>query len=343
LNLPKPDVIKSFDIGSSWIACQLAAVTGNSSKVLAGIYNPYVFKWYYATESLPFWEAKKLYVNNFLENIPANARLFCGVDQIEELEEVHRRQGMLWPIPIDTREFDTAARKPKWGKIVSVGRLSPMKEYNFYMIDVIRALRDKGHDVTWSVYGTGEYESQMRERIKELDLGGSISMQGTVPYRCFRQVLADAYVFVGMGTSVLEAALFKVPNVNALAYDRKGMTTGSVYQFPRGSIGPGSKSPANLKVVDEIERILLLSPAEYRAEEERVGSHVEVHEMKCSMNRFLQLVRDADPIEVKKSLYLTNYPLWFLRRVMKRLVRPREIGHPASTLPATMANTGRPS
>jgi len=61
----------------------------------------------------------------------------------------------------------------------------------------------------------------------------------------------------------------------------------------------------------EIERILLLSPAEYRAEEERVGSHVEVHEMKCSMNRFLQLVRDADPIEVKKSLYLTNYPLWF--------------------------------
>jgi glycosyltransferase involved in cell wall biosynthesis len=340
--IERPDIIKGFELESAWIACLLAAIIKGNPKVIAGIYNPLVFRWYYAPKSLPLWDANRLYLHNYLKHIPANARLFCGIDQIEELEEVHQQKGVLWPIPLETTQFEPALRKPKWGKIVSIGRLSPMKEYNLYMIDVVKTLRDRGHDVTWSVYGTGEYETTMRERIRKAGLEQFISMEGTAPYARFRKVLEDAYVFVGMGTSILEAALFKVPNVNALGYDREGMTTGPVYRFPRGSIGPGIHAPTNLKVVDEIERILRLSPAEYRAEEDRVGSHVEVHEMKRSMNDFLQLVRDAGPIKIKKSLYLTNYPLWFLRCVMKRLVRPREISHPGSTRPVTTANAGQP-
>jgi hypothetical protein len=341
LQIPKPDVIKSFDIGSSWIACQLAAITANNCKVIAGMYNPLVFKWYFAPDSLRPWEAKSIYLKNYLNNFPENTRLFCGIDQVEELEDVHNLTGTLWPIPIDTTQFEPALRKPEWGKIVSIGRLSPMKEYNLYMIDVVRDLRARGYNVSWSVYGEGEYKAEMLEQIKKNDLEDVIFLKGTVPYAQFRKVLEDAYVFVGMGTSVLEAALFQVPNVNAIAYDRKGMTTGPVYKFPRGSIGPGTKTPANLKVVDEIERILRLSPAEYQSEEKRVGSHVEVHEMECSMNHFLRLVRDADPVKIHKSLYLKNYPLWFLRRVMKGLVRTKEIGHPTSTPAVTTADVGR--
>ncbi|MDD5141087.1 MAG: glycosyltransferase family 4 protein [Verrucomicrobiales bacterium] len=332
LNLPNPDVIKSFDIGSSWIACQLAAITGSNSKVLAGIYNPYVFKWYYATESLHFWDPKKLYVNNFLENIPANARLFCGVDQIEELEEVHRRQGVLWPIPIDTREFDAATRKPKWGKIVSVGRLSPMKEYNLYMIEVVKELTDRGHDVSWMVYGTGEYEAPMREAIKKHGLERAITLAGAVPYKCFWQVLEDAYVFVGMGTANLEASLFKVPNVTAVAYDRDGLTWGPVHRLPQGSLGHVSSSPPTLKVVDEIERILRLDPSDYAAEQESVYNHVQVHSIGASMERFIELVREATPIKQKKSLYCANYLFWFLRRALKRKSDVPAGHHPMSIL-----------
>ena len=343
LNLPKPDVIKGFDIGSSWIACQLAAIMANNCKVVAGIYNPLTFKWYYVPDPLRPWEAKSIYLRNYLDNVPENARFFCGIDQIEELDEIHHQKGVLWPIPIDTTQFEPASRKPQWGKIVSVGRLSPMKEYNLYMIDVVKALRDRGHDVTWSVYGTGEYETTMRDQIRKAGLEQFIFMEGTVPYARFRKVLEDAYIFVGMGTSILEAAMFKVPNVSANAYDRQGLTFGPVYNFPPGSIGPGIRCPANLKVIDEIERILCLSLTEYRAEEERVRSHAKVHEMESSMNDFLQLVRDAEPIKIRRSLYLANYPLWFIRRLMKRLVRPRDVGHPnpvPSVVPPVTTGSG---
>ena len=150
--------------------------------------------------------------------------------------------------------------------------------------------------------------------------------------------MEDAYVFVGMGTAILEAALFKVPNVNALAYDREGITHGSVYRFPPGSIGPSLASPAKLRVVDEIERILRLGSAEYQAEAELAYAHMRDHILDNSMNHFLKLVREADPIQTPRTLYLTNYPLWFVRRVMKRLVRPRETIHPGSALPAAPIN-----
>lgn len=336
LNLPPPDVIKSFDLPSSWMACQLAAVVGDNCRVLAGVYNPFVFKWYYSSNSLPRWDDNLLYLRNYLNNIPANARIFCGADQIEELEEVHQEKAVLWPIPIDTTQFEPASRKPKWGKIVSVGRLSPMKEYNLYLIDVVKTLRDRGHDVTWSVYGTGEYEATMRERIRKANLERYVFMEGTVPYARFRKVLEDAYVFVGMGTSILEAALFKVPNVSANAYEREGLTSGPVYNFPPGSIGPGN-APPKLKVADEIERILRLNHMDYRAEEEKVGASVAAHEMENSMKYFLQIVRDAEPTPSRKSLYCANYPLWLIRRVMNRLAAPREIGHPVPASPVTTA------
>jgi len=331
LGWPKPDVIKGFDFGSSWIATQFGAMFGGGCKVIAGMYGPAAFKWYFAPESLRPWSSAKIILGNYLNNIPASARVFCGVDQIEELEEVHGQKAILWPIPIDTSEFDPALRRPKWGKIVSIGRFSAMKEYNFYMIDIVRELRAKGLDVSWSVYGHGEYEPAMRAQIKKQGLEGVISIEGTVPYRHFRRVLEDAYIFVGMGTSVLEAALFKVPNVNALAYDREGKTTGPVYRFPRGSIGPGISAPATLKVVDEIERILRLNPEAYREEAERVGSHVEIHEMEKSMNCFLQVVRDAEPVRYRRSLFLANYPLWLVRRVATSFVRTRKRGHPESS------------
>src|SRR6266850_1170401 len=110
LGIAKPDVIKSFDIPSAWCASQLATATGNDCKVLAGVYNPYLFKHQYAPKTLSFWDAETLYMKNFLESVPETARLFCGVDQIDELEQVHRQTGVLWPLPIDEKEFDPAPR-----------------------------------------------------------------------------------------------------------------------------------------------------------------------------------------------------------------------------------------
>ena len=44
-----------------------------------------------------------------------------GTDQVEDLQLMHGQKSVLWPTPIDTSVFAPAIRKPKRGKIVSIG------------------------------------------------------------------------------------------------------------------------------------------------------------------------------------------------------------------------------
>jgi glycosyltransferase involved in cell wall biosynthesis len=315
LEIGAPDVIKSFDVRSSWIACQLAALQGNGCKVMAGIYDPNVFKVWYAPDSRAFWKVDSLHLKNFLENIPPSARLFCWKDDMEHFEGAYHQRGVVWPLPLDSKQFLPALRQPKWGKIVSVGRLSSMKEYNLYMIDVVRDLIKKGYQVSWSVYGEGVYEPKMRERIKQEGLEGAIELKGLLPYEQFWQAIQDAYIFVGMGTAILEASFFGVPNVFATPFDSGGLTYGPVYRLPLGSTVPSKGSLPTLKVVDEIERILCLGPSEYLSEQELVRNHVQGHEMDASMRQFLKLVQDAEPFVRRPLLYLASYPLYLFRHL----------------------------
>jgi hypothetical protein len=315
LAISKIDVIKSFNVSSSWIAYQLARANGKACKAIAGYYNPLRSEY---PGNVRIWHGDYLPLAAFLKAFPASGRLFCSVDQIEELEEIYGKRAVFWPVPCDASEFEPATRRPRWGKIVSVGRLEGMKEYNLYMIGVVKELIARGHNVSWQVYGEGKYDNEMRQSIKAHGLEGKISMEGTVPYRLLWRVLEDAYVFVGMGTSAVEAAMFKVPNVIAIPYDFKGVTYGSSYSLPWGSIGHSRRSPPCKRVVDEIERVLCLNRSQYEAEGELVAKHAEAHEIDSAMKMFMVRIERAEPI-IPIAHRFANYPLGILRQVIKRI------------------------
>ena len=64
-SIPKPDVIKSFDLKSSWIACQIAALEGKQPKVVAGMYNPHTFEYINDNGNLRVWDQGRIILNNF--------------------------------------------------------------------------------------------------------------------------------------------------------------------------------------------------------------------------------------------------------------------------------------
>lgn len=284
LNVPRPDVIKTFnwELVTAWIGYQLAVITG--AKALAGYYMP---RQYLQRLEHDF------YLRNFLRNMASGARIFMSPEQIEELEAKHGASGELWLLPVDLEHSLPAVRQPIWGRIVSIGRLSEMKEYNLYMIEVVAELIRRGYQVTWTVHGTGSYESQMRQMIRERNLDGIVVLAGAMPYEKCRQALADAYAFVGMGTSIIEASMFAVPNVLALAFDRKGLTYGPIYSVPLGSVGDTRDAPPVSTVADEIERLLKLDQEDYAAEAERVRTHVQSYETNRSMQRLMEIVEAA--------------------------------------------------
>lgn len=308
LKVPRPDVVKSFswELKTAWIGYQLAVITG--AKAVAGFYAPR--QMLQAVDS-------DFYLRSFLRNIPDRARIFISPEQIEGLQEKHGQGGELWPLPVDTSQFLPAARQPVWGRIVSIGRLSEMKEYNLYMIEVVDELIRRGHDVTWTVHGTGEFEEEMREMIRARNLESAITLAGPMPYERCRQVLAEAYVFVGMGTTILEASMLGVPNVLALAFDRKGLTYGPIYRVPLGSVGDTREPPPTLKVADEIERILKLTPAEYEAESEQVRQYAQPYGSDVSMRRFVEIIEAAPPL---RGQYWPCFE-YYLYGVRRRLIR----------------------
>lgn len=284
LHLPRPDVVKSFnwELRTAWIAYQLAVITG--AKAVAGYYMPQQFL---------RKEPNGFLLRSFVHNTPARARIFMSPEQIGEMQDRHGQGGELWLLPVDSDRFLPATRHPKPGRIVSIGRLDDMKGYNFYMIDVVAELIRRGHQVMWTVHGTGAYEAEMRESIRARRLEKAITLAGAIPYEQCRQALAEAQVFVGMGTAIIEASLFGVPNVLALAFDREGLTYGPIHRVPLGSVGDVRHEPPVLRVADEIERILLLSPADYAAEADRVRRYAKPYECDASMQRFIEIVEAA--------------------------------------------------
>jgi len=306
LGLNVPVLIKAFDPKSAWIGTILSTVLSPNPTLLVGAYGPY----FIPDCKRPFrnWYGR-LMTRNIERNVDCRSRVFMNAELLNEFRATYGsdQKGLIWHLPVDGKQFSNAKRNPKWGAIVSVGRLELMKEYNLYMIDVIKRLAQKGHDVTWTVYGDGPFEARMRKQIDAESLQGRIFLKGKVEYSKLSEAFSEAYIFVGMGTAIIEAAFCRVPGVVALAHDTTGMTYGPLYNFPPGNCGDLMDSPPARSVENEIERILKMSPVEYEIEMSRVQSYAGCYGIDHQMTAFLKIAEQAKAAKKDLLLFLGYY------------------------------------
>ena len=148
---------------------------------------------------------------------------------------------LIIPLFIDIERF-SIIRNPKRNKIISVGQIIPFKTYNFYMLNVIYKLLKLGYNFEYHIYGHGSQELELIRRINEMNLGNNVFFHGEIDYKDFPKVLSDAYVFIGMGTSIIEASSSGVPSilasptVEAVSYgwyfEQEGYHTGENLSIP---------------------------------------------------------------------------------------------------------------
>jgi glycosyltransferase involved in cell wall biosynthesis len=313
LGLQTPDVIKSFDLSTSWAAFVLAGIMRPTPKVVAGFYTPNEFD-YQRISDRPIG-GYGLFVRNLFKNIHAGARLTCDTTIITEAQERFGKDKsfVFWPLPVNVEAFEGVKRNPVWGRLVSIGRLAPMKEYNLHTIDLVRKLRLKGYDVKWTVYGSGSYEPEMRNRIASKGLGGVIELKGDVPYQEFGRVLEGAYVFVGMGTSVIEASLCRVPSVVAVPYDGEGRTYGPLHRVPLAS-DPEFFGNPDRTIEDEVVRVLRLSEVDYRKEAELGYIAAQTYSLPSRMQEFQRIVEQTPVVRADQITGFYNYLYALARR-----------------------------
>jgi glycosyltransferase involved in cell wall biosynthesis len=114
--------------------------------------------------------------------------------------------------------FYETPRKLRPNDIVSVGRLSAQKNHAL-LIEAFGDIADRFPETNLRIYGTGDLEDELRNRIDRLNLNDRIFLMGTTDH--VEEVLAGAKVFVlpsnyeGMPNALMEALAMGVPSIAA--------------------------------------------------------------------------------------------------------------------------------
>jgi glycosyltransferase involved in cell wall biosynthesis len=113
----------------------------------------------------------------------------------------------------------TAPEHPKVSdllQIVSVSRLVSFKTSNRQMPDIIRQLGDRGVDAYWTHYGDGPDRKAIETAIEKAGVESRTVLAGAVPYSELYKCIARADLYIGGGTTLIEAAALGIPALVAL-------------------------------------------------------------------------------------------------------------------------------
>jgi len=214
----EPDVayytINQAFVFGSWLLTR----AGYSTKPVLGAYQTEIF----CALAKPWHYHRKIVQNAIRKSIPATSVVFgntAGRDFHEERLGVNLHESPIVRLFVDVEKYKFIERAdlPR-KKLVSIGRISPYKTYNFTILPVVKKLVDMGHDLEWDIYGDGEDFDKLREQVGVMGLETRVRLHGVLSYSKFQHVLDDAFLFIGSGTSLIEAAACGVPALTTIEY-----------------------------------------------------------------------------------------------------------------------------
>jgi glycosyltransferase involved in cell wall biosynthesis len=142
--------------------------------------------------------------------------------------DAHRRNfgyrldgAVIIPLPVAVASEARGIRQSARVRVVTVARLVPMKGYVEGLIAAIAtAVRSERLDVELLIVGDGPLLPRLRWAAFKAGILSRVKFVGSVPYAELPAYYRDADVFIGMGTTALEAAAQGVPVIIAEAYTK---------------------------------------------------------------------------------------------------------------------------
>lgn len=160
--------------------------------------------------------------------------------------------------PLKNRHFTSTK------KIVSIGRITYFKMYHFHMVDVIKILRNEGYDVEYHAYGYGEKHQDLQDYIIKNMMQDFVILHQPIEYASLSIALNDAYIFIGMGTSLIESASYGIPAIVAIESNDHPTTYGMFHSLKGWNIvGDRMPNQKEFYIVDIIREILQLDLHSY--------------------------------------------------------------------------------
>ena len=154
-------------------------------------------------------------------------------------------------------------------RILTAGRFDfPFKGYMLGTIDAFSRLSKEYPDTELLIIGSGKPEEELMvaEKIShcEPEVARKIKLLKSVPYELFSQYMKNSYAFVGIGTTLLDAAKMGVPGVIGIAYMYDDISYGLWSDTPDIVGGLYDENLAEKSsITDDLRRILEMSCEEY--------------------------------------------------------------------------------
>ena len=226
-NIPNIDILFPFADGELlyWCINYLKYELFKNAKMVMGVFHPRAYFSSTYIGPTPDTRLNKL----ILENLPSENILFMN----EVVKRDHKNyfknkfeKSLIVPLPVklDNKLRDLSKINRK--KIVSISRLENFKRYVLPMIDVIEELHNVGHEFEFYIYGHGQLEKFIENYIAQKKLGQYVFLMGKLDYEKLYLVLEDSFMFVGMGTTIIEASSIGVPSLQAIDNEKRPVTYG---------------------------------------------------------------------------------------------------------------------
>jgi glycosyltransferase involved in cell wall biosynthesis len=317
------DYIYCFDRTTFLIGLILEQRFNLKIPVIAGVYSPRE----YSFQSHRFRYIKNL-MDKVFNKLPPENIFFMNQACKEAHAKVSKKDLSLSPIvplPVDVERFAHSVRRSSKEKIVSIGRIVNWKTYNFIMVDVIEYLAQKGYNFEYHIYGHGDQIEKLNQYILDKNLADRIYIHGPLAYTNIPLVLEDAFLFIGMGTSLVEAAACGVPSLIAIESNQSATTYGFFHEVDMGySVGEVIPDLPMFPIAQKIEEICTYDMTKYLEIQMLSREKATIFAMNNVMHIFLDTLQTARPYRytISYTMALINAIDDIVWKILRRIGIP---------------------
>jgi hypothetical protein len=173
------------------------------------------------------------------------------------------RSSLIAHLPLSEPEVQKFTQDIDKLRILTVGRLVDFKAYNLGVVHNAKALRSAGIDFRWEIFGDGPLRQVMEAQIFAEGLQERVFLRGTIKYDSLPWKMVESDLFVGHGTSALEAAQHGLPAI-CCTVDSRLTSYGFIHDLPPGNVGEVLPGREGLAVSDLIASFASLEPKDRR-------------------------------------------------------------------------------
>lgn len=297
--LDQVEVIYCFHLLGSIYANYLKKYYFPHVKIIIGVYHPKEYAW---TSGGKFSQLE-ITARMLIGSSPTKNIIFMN-SGMKKSHEYYLQKDLacspVFPVMIDAMRFNNIQRAPEQFKIVSVGRICNFKTYNFAMIAVIKKLHTMDKRYTYHIYGSGDMEDYLFKLIADHNAQDCVFFHGTIPYEKFPDILADAFIFVGGGTAIVEAAAAGVPSLCVIMSEMKPETYGWFHQSDDDNLGEIDRRKPRYQYFDLISD-LANHPDLYAEYSRQSKEKASMYSLQNNLPKFIELLNAGEQSEMHFS------------------------------------------